>query len=211
MKFSFDTIENFDNHINLSIPGYSNLVHHVVRIASYFLKKDCTVYDFGCSTGALITKLKEMYKTPIKYIGIDNSPNMVNKNPFILNEDLVQYTPEVHKFSTLIFTLQFIEIKHRLSILKKIYNSLDEDGALIVAEKVFINDGFLQDLFNFTYYDFKLENFDEKTILKKQMDLRTIMRPLSEDENIKLFKDAGFTRIQPFWQSLQFKAWVLLK
>lgn len=210
-QFSFDTINDFDSHINLSIPGYSNLLNHIICISSYFLKEGTTMYDFGCSTGSLILELQKANKVNVNYIGVDKSENMSKNNDFILNENLVNFLPKPHIFSTLIFTLQFIEISERLAILKSIYNSLSPGGALIVSEKVFINHGFTQDILSFTYYDFKIKSFTSEEILLKQRDLRRIMTPLSEEENIALFKKAGFSLITPFWQSLQFKAWLLLK
>lgn len=212
-SFSFDTIKDFDKHINLSIPGYSNLINHIIRISSYFIKSDSIVYDLGCSTGKLLTQLKKNHPNikNTQFIGIDKSRNMADKSDLVINADLLDYELQKSCFTTLIFTLQFIALKDRLQVLKKIYESLEVGGCCIVSEKVYIDNGFLQDVFSFTYYDFKLENFEEKEVLKKQLDLRYIMKPVSEAQNIELFTKAGFQLIEPFWQSLQFKSWVLIK
>jgi len=210
-KFSFDTIENFDDHIDISIPNYIGLTEHIVNISTHFIKDDCIFYDFGCSTGRLIETLKKKHATNTEYIGVDKSENMAKEKDYIIKADLSDFKPETHCFSTFIFTLQFISVESRFDLLKRTYDSLMKGGACIIAEKTFIDNGFLQDLFSFSYYDFKLNKFSEKEIFSKQLDLRYIMRPLSWDENLVMFKKCGFKIIECFWQSLQFKAWILIK
>lgn len=210
--FSFDTIKDFDDHINLSIPNYSGLINHILNISTYFIKEKSIYYDFGCSTGKLIKQLQEKHGIDsTEYIGIDKSQNMSKENSFIVNADLKQFRPKKHNFSTFIFTLQFMSVAERKTILRRVFDSLNEGGALIVAEKTFIDDGFLQDLFTFSYYDFKLKNFEANEIISKQLDLRYIMRPLSATQNVKMFEECGFKVSEQFWQSLQFRAWILTK
>jgi tRNA (cmo5U34)-methyltransferase len=213
--FSFDTIENFDKHIDISIPDYNGLLKHILNISTYFIKRDSIIYDYGCSTGKLLSLLKKRNNViNTKFVGIDKSKNLIKEHDVdieVIESDLIDFYPEKNNFSCSIFTLQFLSIENRKIILKRIYDSLFEGGCLLISEKTFIDNGFIQDIFSFTYYDFKLENFKELDILNKQFDLRYIMRPLTEEQNIKLFKEAGFTNIQSFWQSLQFKGWLLVK
>jgi tRNA (cmo5U34)-methyltransferase len=112
---------------------------------------------------------------------------------------------------TSIFTLQFIPINKRLSILNNIYNKLNSSGALILCEKVYQEKGLYQEIFNFAHYDFKNETFTYEEILSKQKDLRKIMYPLTSEENEEYLKLAGFKKIEPFFQSLNFKGWLVIK
>ena len=211
-KFSFDTINNFDEHINLSIPGYADLMGHVMNISTYFIKENCTMYDLGASTGKMIDQMREHNKDiDCEYIGLDVCDNLGSKSSSVIHADLTTFKPEPFKFATSIFTLQFIPIEYRQEILNRFSEALLDHGAMIVAEKLYMNDGFVQDVMNFTYYDYKLKNFKAKSIIEKQLDLRYIMRPLTSAENEEMFRKAGFTHIQPFWQNLQFRAWLLLK
>jgi len=216
-KFSFDTIKNFDNHINQSISGYNNLIELIQSISTYFITKNSNVYDLGCSTGLLLKKLNSINKNNSSFVGYDISKNLLKekstKNISFYNRDITDKSIKLYNTNLilLIFTLQFLEIRKRYSVLKKIYNNLNIGGACIVAEKIYINDGFCEDIFTFSHYDQKLKNFTYKEILKKQIDLRSIMRPLTEKENIKMFKKSGFKKIQSFYQSLNFKSWLLIK
>ena len=49
--------EGFDEHIDWSIRGYSNLLDDVVSLSRYFVEEDTNVVDIGCSTGKLTARL----------------------------------------------------------------------------------------------------------------------------------------------------------
>ena len=70
--------------------------------------------------------------------------------------------------------------------------------------------GLYQDIFTFAYYDFKKDSFDTKDILAKQMDLRSVMRPITKEENEYIFSEIGFKFVE-FFRSLNFVAWILIK
>ena len=51
--------EGFDEHIDWSIRGYSNLLDDVVSLSRYFVEEDTNVVDIGCSTGKLTARILE--------------------------------------------------------------------------------------------------------------------------------------------------------
>ena len=210
--FDFNTIENFDEHINLSIPDYGYMIEHVINFSSYFIKQNSSYYDIGCSTGVLLNRIKEKNKHILfKSVGIDKSENLANTHKDIIVTDINKFEFNECDFITIIFTLQFLKYEERKKLLIKLYNVLQINGAVIICEKFLLKDGFFQDLFTFSYYDYKSINFTEQEIMRKQFDLRYIMTPISEKENLKLFQEVGFTKVESFWQSLQFKGWLLIK
>lgn len=217
MTFSFDTIESFDKHIALSIPNYNHIHELIDSLAVTFIKPSTNVYDLGCSTGTLIEQLAFTGKcnkiVGVDYIGYDNSDNMQRslERAHWVNADITCATLENASLITSIFTLQFLSIKDRCDLVNRIYKNLNKGGAFIVCEKVYIRDGFMQDLFTFSYYDYKKKSFTEKEILDKQKDLRSIMNPFTEDQNKLMFREAGFSNIETFFSSLMFKGWVLVK
>lgn len=216
-NFSFDTINDFDKHLALSVPNYDILVQHIESIASYFLKKNSFVYDLGCSTGLMISKLADIEPT-VNFIGVDKSENLIGQysknksNVEILNCNIIglKYENDINLILS-IFTLQFLPPDLRLDVLKNIYTVLNRFGALIIAEKTYCSNGYLQDLMNFSHYDFKRKNFTDTEILDKQLSLRRIMFPVTAKENIRQLKFVGFKTIYCFWQSLSFKAWLCIK
>ena len=51
--------EGFDEHIENSIRGYSNLLDDVISLSRYFVEDDTNVVDIGCSTGKLTKAMIE--------------------------------------------------------------------------------------------------------------------------------------------------------
>lgn len=215
--FSFDTVQDFDKHIELSIPNYTHINELIQSMSNWFVKEDTNVYDIGCSTGKLIERIsmQNMSKN-INFYGYDKSKNMERKSPwfdFKLGDITKPYeTPiEIASLVMSIFTLQFLTIQERWDICKRIYDGLKPGGAFIVCEKVYMKEGIMQDIFTFSYYDYKQKSFSEKEILDKQKDLRKIMSPITEDQNKVMFREAGFTTVDTFFSSLMFKGWLMIK
>ena len=66
--------EGFDEHIEKSIRGYSNLLEDVISLSRYFVEDDTNVVDIGCSTGKLtkaMIEYNEDHCSGGQYIGIE--------------------------------------------------------------------------------------------------------------------------------------------
>ncbi|GAB3164808.1 carboxy-S-adenosyl-L-methionine synthase CmoA [Telluribacter humicola] len=217
--FSFDRIEGFDEHIALSVPAYKDIQRAVRGIVSYFLdQQGSVVYDLGCSTGETLRRLAERFGADHHYVGFDISQNLLparSEPPITYHcQDITQpgifMTGRVNVIISL-FTLQFLSIEARPKVLKAAYDALKPNGALIVTEKVYLPMGLFQEIFTFSHYDMKAEHFTHDQILEKQFVLRQIMKPLSEAENLQMFYAAGFTKVETFYQNLNFKGWLCVK
>ena len=55
--FDFNTVNDFDNHIRLSIPNYDQLFDTFLSLTSIYSEPHTCVIDYGCSTGKLLNKL----------------------------------------------------------------------------------------------------------------------------------------------------------
>lgn len=217
-KFSFDTVQEFDKHIATSVSDYPVISPLIHGLAKYFIEPDDNVYDLGCSTGLLLRELEYANQLDgVSFVGYDISDNLLPKKPKrnmnFYKRDVTD--PKIKLFNTSLvlslFTLQFIQREKRERLVKKVYDSLNKGGAFIVCEKIYMDEGKIQDMFNFTHYDFKLKTYTAEEILKKQDTLKTIMRPLSDEENCQMFGSAGFRYIETFYQSLNFKGYLLIK
>jgi len=214
MKFSFETIENFDEHIRKSIPNYDLLIKTILRLSDYFLVEQKNVYDLGCSTGKMLIDLnftngyKIGYDKSISLLPKVNDENLIFKvvdlecEPLGLSNACIIYS---------LFTLQFIRKENRLSVLKEIYNGLIDGGAFFYTEKIYSRYSQTQDIFTFGYYDYKKENFSEKEILDKEKDLRLILRPKTFRENERMLYNAGFKIVEPFYKYFNFAGWLCIK
>lgn len=212
-NFSFDSISNFDNHISSSINGYKLLDELIINLSSFWTKKSTTILDIGCTSGRLIDALKRL-NPDCECIGYDiTNHNFIQDTPAILKILDVSSSDACLPYSNLvlsIFTLQFIEIEKRKSVLRRIYDCLSISGAFVVAEKEISSSGIIQEAFTFANYDYKRSNFTPDEILSKEKDLRKIMNCLQDGENVKLLQSVGFKPYQ-FYQGLNFKAWICLK
>jgi tRNA (cmo5U34)-methyltransferase len=209
--FSFDTIDNFDEHIAQSIPNYHTLTEAICDLSTYFMTKDTQVIDLGCSTGKLLERLPHHGKK----IGIDIADNLLPES----HDDTLYVCKDLRTFtalgeSSLIlsnFTLQFLPYEDRPNILSMVYDSLIEGGAFIWAEKVREESGELEQVIHGAHYDFKRKAFSAEEILNKERDLRPIMKVNSSMRNQILAENAGFTVGTMFWKFFNFEAWLFVK
>ncbi len=221
--FSFAKVENFDDHINNSIRGYSDLISDVVSMSQYFLESDTKMIDIGCSTGRMLNDIelnnRDIIKN-VKYIGIENEPNMIDKqfnNPAInyFNKDIREFDDwQNTSLVTSIFTLQFINRNMRIPIVKQIFLNLNDGGAFIFAEKVYSQHSRIQDMMTFMFYDYKRQHFSDTEILDKEKSLRHMLRPCTDDGLVGLHsivQRAGFSKIEPFWRNHNFVGYIAIK
>jgi tRNA (cmo5U34)-methyltransferase len=211
-KFSFDTITDFDDHIAKSIPNYHLLNDAVRDLSSFFTKEDFAVVDLGCSTGTLLESIPFQGTK----LGIDIAGNLLPES-----HDEVQYVQkDLRSFRNLgktpslvisLFTLQFLPLADRPNILSLVYDELAEGGAFIWAEKVHEQEGELERVMNFGYYDFKGKHFTPAEIMQKEKDLRPIMQTNTSSRNMIMAENAGFTVGTMFWKFYNFEAWLFIK
>jgi tRNA (cmo5U34)-methyltransferase len=211
-KFSFDTITDFDDHIAKSIPNYHLLNDAVRDLSSFFTKEDFAVVDLGCSTGTLLESIPFQGTK----LGIDIAGNLLPES-----HDEVQYVQkDLRSFKNLgktpslvisLFTLQFLPLADRPNILSLVYDELAEGGAFIWAEKVHEQEGELERVMNFGYYDFKGKHFTPAEIMQKEKDLRPIMQTNTSSRNMIMAENAGFTVGTMFWKFYNFEAWLFIK
>lgn len=206
-NFNFNEIEDFDGHINSSIPNYTELRDMVVSLSHHLVPDGGVVTDIGCSTGAVIEKIKSKVPNIICY-GVDTAKNLfpVESDVSFLEEDLRIWTPKADLVISM-FTLQFLPLEDRVSLLGRIKH-LNPNALIIVTEKVYMEEGKTQEMFTFSYYDYKSKSFTAQELLDKQKAIRTIMKPMTEKENIRMFEDCGY-KVTRFWQSFQFVGWIL--
>ena len=212
-KFSFATEEgDFDQHIRQSIRGYDDLHNDVVKLSEYFVDEGTTVLDIGCSTGTLLKDIKEYNQVNAEYRGIEVEKAFRLKGGDYYVCDVRDFHWNVQcSLITSIFTLQFVPKKDRQAILSNIYDALVVGGAFIFAEKVYLNESYVQEMLTFCYYDYKQETYTPDKILEKEKRLRNMMRPNTTDEILRMIGNAGFPSTTQFWQNHLFKGWICTK
>ena len=212
--FDFNTIDDFDDHILKSIPNYDVLFDTILSISQYFITRNAIIYDLGCSTGKL---LKAIPYGNLK-IGYDNASLLPPEDEGRENELEFKSADLSHQFEIKnacvvysIFTMQFLNRDDREAYCKTVYDGLNKGGAFLLCEKIYQEEGLLQEVLSFSHHDYKAKHFSSDEIITKERDLRYIMKPNTLQENIDLLKSAGFQTITPFWQSYNFVGVILVK
>jgi len=209
----------FDQHIDQSIRGYSDLRKDIVSISRYFVENDTNVVDIGCSQGTLIRSIRDINTQAPRamYYGIDINEAF---QQHWKDEDNLKYLLEDAKeweglqnlsLAISVFTFQFVPERHRLGLMKKIYDNLVEGGAFVFSEKVFSINAKIQNMMEFIYYDHKKKHFTEKQILDKEQELRHLAKLTNEDLLIKQLLSIGFRGIQTFWRNHNFIGVIAMK
>ena len=225
LPFSFaGQADDFDRHIAQSIRGYANLIEDCVELSAYFVENGTVVCDIGCATGRTLAAIRarNQERAPAaRYIGFDIEPNFsrhwaryAESNLRFLVQDVLAFEDFADlSLMTSIFTLQFLPLRSRREICRKIYEGLVPGGALIVAEKTFARRAKTQDMLTSLYLHYKRRHFSDEEILDKEKSLRNIMKPEGEDDLVRLLTEVGFKaeNIDPFWRSHLFAAFLCVK
>jgi tRNA (cmo5U34)-methyltransferase len=148
-KFGSETASVFDDMVNRSVPYYNEIQRMVCELAGSFATQGTNLYDIGCATGTTLFHLSNLLDKDIQLIGMDNSNDMLEKaiHKFenlpgkdrikLVNANLNEL-PEIENSSVviLLLTLQFVRPLHRGKLIRQIYNGLNNNGCLILVEKV---------------------------------------------------------------------------
>lgn len=221
-QFNSSVAKVFDKHVRKSIPFYDEIQKDVSRLSEWFIKDGSNYYDIGCSTGETIYNIfKRHNKKDIKIYGLDIQRKMLqlarvrNKSKKIqfLKKDLTQKIKlKKNDFTTSLFTMCFLKKNKRQELLKTIFESLNSQGAFIFVEKINSNNSYNQSMFTEIYYDFKIDNkLSRSHIINKAKSLRGVMKPLTEEENIKMLKKIGFKKVEVFFKWFHFTGILAIK
>lgn len=219
-EFSFKTVGNFDEHINISIPNYNFLANQCKQYSDYFVREHTNVVDLGCSSGKFLNSLKHIDN--VDYCGYDVADNLflkdIAENVFLAKRDLVEMAegktptmsfPQDISFAISLFTLQFLPPIKRQAVIEAVGKNMTKGSAFISCEKIYSSNAKLQDITNSIYYEFKNESFTGDQILSKERDLRRIMSPLSLNESIRQLECIGQPSV--FFMSYNFVGLIVIK
>ena len=109
------------------------------------------------------------------------------------------------------FTLQFIPREQRLDLLTRIRRALLPGGALILSEKLRFADDQEQALLTDLHIAFKRANgYSELEIAQKRSAIENVMKPDSLEEHRTRLAEAGFSKVVPWFQCLNFASLIAL-
>jgi tRNA (cmo5U34)-methyltransferase len=217
-KFGKKVATVFDDMVNRSVPFYQEMQRMVSEIAGDHAIKGTDVYDLGCSTGTTMIYMNENVDPSIRFVGVDDSAEMLDKCKLKLEQigftrpyELVvadlngQVNVSNASVTVLCLTLQFIRPMFREKILKRIYDGLVPGGILILVEKILAEESrFNRDFINYYYNMKRRHSYSEMEIAQKREALENVLIPYKLSENILMLKEAGFGHCEVFFKWYNF-------
>lgn len=220
------TVANvFDDMVSRSVPYYEEMQRMACELASDFAKPNTRLYDIGCSTATTLLALDETVDPSVNFVGIDNSENMLAKarqkvEAANTTRPIEFVTADIHQglaienasVVTMLLTLQFVRPLHRERIMQRIVGGLNDQGCLILVEKLTSEDTLFNRLFIGHYYDFKRRNgYSDTEISQKREALENVLIPYRLEENVDLLKFCGFRSVECFFRWYNFCGLVAVK
>jgi tRNA (cmo5U34)-methyltransferase len=225
--FAFDreVAAVFDDMLNRSVPFYAEIQRMTLEMCADFAIPGTRLVDLGCSTGTTLAALDHAVLPGVKFVGIDNSADMLARARGVfatlraerelelveadLNDGVTFNNASV---ALMVLTLQFIRPLHRERLMVDIHRGLNEQGALILVEKVLGEDSMFNRLFIKYYYDMKRRHgYSELEIAQKREALENVLIPYKLLENRDLLLQTGFRYVDVFFKWYNFCGIVAVK
>ena len=223
-QFEFDeeVAAVFDDMLARSVPFYQQSQKITEFFALKNLKEDALLYDLGCSTATLLLNIHRKLQTKATLVGLDNCEAMLSQarkkceaygaDIEVLNADILEYEYKKADGFVSNYTLQFIRPLVREELIKKIASSLKKEGLFIFSEKVISHHAKLNKDLIECYYDFKKEQgYSEYEIMQKREALENVLVPYSEEENIKMALNSGFSHCEVVFRWANFATFIAIK
>lgn len=218
-RFAFDerVASVFKDMINRSVPGYQTVLGMLGVLAANHAVDGTHVYDLGCSLGGSTLMLRQHIQHDCKIIGVDYSPEMVERckqnvaddpHPLpteILCNDIRDIEFKPCSVVVMNFTLQFLPVEDRDVLLKKILKALVPGGAFILCEKVKFASDEEQTWQTEMYHSFKKANgYSELEVAQKRSALEDVLRPETIEQHKNRLLTCGFDDVHSWFQCLSF-------
>lgn len=224
-KFGANVANVFDDMVNRSVPFYGEIQRMMAELAADHAREGTYVYDLGCSTGTTMIGMNTMVNQEIRFIGIDDSQEMLDKcklklmevgfsRPYELRCADLRSDVKIQNASVVVLclTLQFVRPIYREQLLKNIYEGLNPGGVLILVEKILAEESdFNRDFIKY-YYNYKRRNqYSEMEISQKREALENVLIPYKLSEDITLLRDRGFINCEVFFKWYNFAGIIAVK
>ncbi len=212
----------FTDMIERSVPGYALLLQLIGLYADIFVRPDSRVYDLGCSLGAAARIIAEQTREiDCKIIAVDSSAAMIDRcrNEYESDaridwrcEDIRATRIESASLVVLNLTLQFLPPEERAAELARIHRGMLPGGALVLSEKILLDDAEQDARMVELHQAFKKSmGYSELEISQKRNALEQVMRLDRESVHQRRLADAGFDPVYCCFRCLNFVSYLALR
>lgn len=227
VDFVFDeTVASvFPDMIRRSVPGYEMVVPMTGLMAARSIRgvSNPRIYDLGCSLGATtLAILKSLVALEIpaddlQILAVDNSASMLEQARLAVTDprvhfmeaDILSLNLESADVTTMNWVLQFLPPDARIDVLRRIHNSLKDNGVLLLSEKVQAEDPATEAFNNAAHLDFKRANgYSELEISQKRTALEEVMITDTTETHLARLREVGFSEVRVWFQCLNWASFI---
>ncbi len=227
-EFIFDknVVEVFDDMIQRSVPGYRMLISMVAIVAQRYCQPSTKIYDLGCSTGASVLAIAGALKgvdSNCSIVAVDNSEAMLAQAAKNLQNsgldikvswekrDICDAPISDASLVIMNYTLQFIPLAKRDTLIAKIAKGMIVSGALLLSEKICFDSDIIDSEMNELYHSFKGANgYSDLEISQKRTALENVLVQESIATHLQRLQ-SYFPTVLPLFQSFNFVSFLAIK
>ena len=211
--------------VSRSVPFYAEIQRMLVELAASFATRGSNIYDLGCSTGTTLKLLHDSLPVDAHLCGVDSSREMLNECREKLAQANLEDAIELEQADidngvrienasvvVLVLTLMFVRPLNREKLIGRIYSGLNENGCLLLVEKLLGDGSLFNRMFIERYYAFKRRmGYSELEIAQKREALENVLIPYRLQENRDLLLNAGFREVEVFFKWYNFAGFIAVK
>jgi tRNA (cmo5U34)-methyltransferase len=221
-EFNEGVANVFRDMISRSVPGYGLLLHMTGLYARVFVQQRSNIYDLGCSLGDVSRMIAgQISAMDCSIFAVDNSPAMIEKckaqhagtrHIQWLCEDVQNIEIQNASLVILNLTLQFIKPDNRADLIGKIFRGLNPGGALILTEKVVLEDQLDNQRMVQLHQAFKKsQGYSDLEISQKRTALENVLVCDTDSVHRQRLEQAGFSEIYQCFHCFNFNSYLAIK
>lgn len=224
INFNSKKAAHYEEFARKAVFGYDQLFLMVLSLLAVDHNKSANVLVVGCGSGMELTTFGNLMPD-WRITGVDPSDEMIKlsnaklneynlNNRILLHQGYVESLPEKEKydFSTLIFVLRFIpETKDKISLLNNIAKRLKPGAKLIIIDQY--GDPGNEDFITMSkaWKNFMRFGGSSPELVDKIAHQAGEQNLITEQELLKLLSEAGFEKINRFYNSFIHGGWIVQK
>ncbi|MEM8817581.1 MAG: carboxy-S-adenosyl-L-methionine synthase CmoA [Pseudomonadota bacterium] len=229
--FRFDSAvaDVFPDMLRRSIPGYAASLEAIGALAARYVTPGSTCYDLGCSLGAAALAMRQGIRAEgVRIVAVDNSTAMIERCRAVIEHDSarngeappidvvlgdIRETPiSDASMVVLNYTLQFLDLEDRDTLLRRIADALRPGGLLVLGEKVVDEDPRMEELLVDLYYEHKRRNdYSALEIARKRAALEDVLVPETVAAHRRRLETSGFDNAAVWFRYFNFVSIVAIK
>ncbi|MEH0410961.1 methyltransferase domain-containing protein [Streptomyces scabiei] len=221
-QFTPEVAAVFPEHVRASVPFYDAIQDLVAEASDWLLPDGGLVADLGASTGITVHRIAGRHPDRrLRAVLYDNEATMLDRAAeglAGLSNTAVEYVhadlqndPLKHSgadLSLALFTLQFLPLADRVTVLQRAREAASSTGALLVAEKVRPPDSRWAEIAADASHDWKAAHgITDTAIRAKARALRGVLQPYPEATLHQAVTDAGWCCAEVLFR---WHSWVVL-